>query len=138
MISLHRGAVLLGAGLLAATVGCAEDPIAPTTTVAEPDLTISMFEYGFEPSTISADEGSTLVLRLRNDGTLLHDWAILSAPIKTEADLRSVDILVSSRVEPSAVATLEVDVPAPGTYQIICSIAGHFSEGMEGTLNVEP
>ena len=75
---------------------------------------------------------------LHNDGTLLHDWAILSASITSETEFRPDDVIASTRVEPGAVVILEFDAPPRGTYQIICTISGHFSEGMEGTLRVTP
>jgi len=105
--------------------------------MARSDHTISMFEFSFGPSTLAAEAGSTSVLRLRNDGTPLHDWAILSTPITSETGLRSDDLIASARVEPGAVVILEFDAPPPGTYQIICTISGH-SEGMEGRLVVTP
>jgi uncharacterized cupredoxin-like copper-binding protein len=119
-------------------MGCTAEQSATTTTMARPDHTISMFEFGFGPSTLAAEAGSTSVLWLRNDGTLLHDWAILSTPITSETELRSDDVIASTRVEPGAVVILEFDTPPAGTYQIICTISGHFSEGMEGALVVTP
>jgi hypothetical protein len=61
---------------------------------------ISMFEFGFGPSTLAAEAGSASVLRLRNDGTLLHDWAILFASITSETEFRPDDVFASTRVEP--------------------------------------
>ena len=128
---------MIGVAVVALTVACtpAEDA---TTTAAEHDLTVSMFEWGFGPATITVAEGSGVVLHLRNDGALVHDLAILSTPIESEEDLHATRILVSARVEAGATEILEFVAPATGNYQIICSIAGHLSNGMEGALIVAP
>lgn len=104
-----RAAALLASWLLTFGMGCTAEQPATTTTMARSDHTISMFEFGFGPSTLVAEAGSTSVLRLRNDGILLHDWAILSTPITSEAELRPDDVIASTRVEPGAVVILDFD-----------------------------
>lgn len=132
-----RTAILLTT-LLAASCSSGPQPIETTTSLGS-DQTISMFEWGFGPSTVAVGaESSELVMRVRNDGSIRHEWAILAVPIEAEIDFSQDNVLVSVGVEPGAVSVLEFSAPAAGTYQIICPISGHFSQGMTGTLIVGP
>jgi uncharacterized cupredoxin-like copper-binding protein len=131
------GAVLLLATLSAACGSAEERP--QTTSTSAVDVTISMFEWGFGPSTVPIDvESSTVTVRIRNDGSILHEWVVLATPIEAETDFSRSDVLTSVSVEPGAVSLLEFTTPTAGTYQIVCPIAGHFSQGMEASLIVAP
>lgn len=122
------------------TAGCSSTNQSETTRtlVDPPVLTVSMFEWGFGPRTMSLDAESNVTLEFRNDGNLLHEWAVLARPIEVETDFVRDDVLASISVEPGAVTELQFTTPGPGTYQIICPISGHLSQGMEGALIVAP
>jgi len=128
------------AAVLLLTAGCSSTSQPETTQslADQPDLTVSMFEWGFGPSTMSLDAESNVTLEFRNEGGLLHEWAVLARPIEAETDFVRDDVIASISVEPGAVTVLEFTTPGPGTYQIICPISGHLSQGMEGELIVGP
>lgn len=128
--------IVLGVLLLAACGSADEAPAPPTVA---PDLEISMFEWGFGPSVVEFTAGDTVTLRIRNDGGVLHEWAVLDEPIvaEPEYDAGNALILVSA-VQPGSAVTIEFTVPDAGTYQFICPISGHFSQGMAGTMVAVP
>jgi uncharacterized cupredoxin-like copper-binding protein len=133
LVVCSAAAVLLGTAC-----GSSQGPESTAVPGDAPHLTISMFEYGFGPSSVSLSSGSTVLLRFRNDGDLVHEWAVLSGRIETEVDFSRDDVLAEIRLEPGAVDTIALAAPDAGTYQIICPISGHFTQGMEGSLRVTP
>jgi len=86
-------------------------------------------EFMFEPDTITAAPGDTLIITLRNDGNDDHN---------IEFELPDDDYAIDEDVPPGESAELTVPVPdAAGDYVFYCPIAGHRQLGMEGTLTVE-
>ena len=86
-------------------------------------------EFMFEPDTITASPGDTLIITLRNDGSDDHN---------IEFELPDDDYEIDEDVPPGASAELTVPVPdLTGDYVFYCPIAGHRQLGMEGTLTVE-
>ena len=82
--------------------------------------------------------GAEVPVTLQNEGGVAHNWTVLSEEIAAEGDFS--DDLVLAEVpdtEPgeSAEATLAID--EAGTYQIICTVPGHFDSGMVGSLTVQ-
>jgi plastocyanin len=86
-------------------------------------------EFMFEPDTITASPGDTLIVTLRNDGSDDHN---------IEFELPDDDYEIDEDVAPGQSAELTVPVPdATGDYVFYCPIAGHRQLGMEGTLTVQ-
>jgi uncharacterized cupredoxin-like copper-binding protein len=128
---LTLGAILLLASLMLAACG------GPRTA----ELTVDMQEFAFEPAQLSLPANAQVTLNLSNSGTLEHELVIvnlgerLSAPVDEEA----IGELVfwEHELQPGESETLEFQAPSePGTYQVICGIAGHLEQGMEGSLTV--
>lgn len=121
--------VLLAAGALA--VGLAAcggggdgDGLADEPTV-EPDVTVSgTDELKFEPTELTADAG-TVAVELQAGETVDHDFVI------EELDDTRVVMVQPGQ---SVVGTVDLE---PGTYTFYCSVPGHRTAGMEGTLTVE-
>ena len=90
-------------------------------------IKVTMTEFKFDPSTISAPSGK-VVFWLVNAGTTQHDLGIRDATKKT--------IAISELV--SAGDTFEFDVASisAGTYTFYCSQPGHEDSGMKGTLTI--
>ncbi len=119
-------------------VGCADDP--ESTPVAAVDdgpapVVVLADEHRFVPATVST-RGPTNI-RLDNIGALAHNWTILERPIEAEGELSSDIVLASAEAEPGQSSVVDLDGLAPGSYQIICAIPGHFSAGMVGELVIE-
>ena len=88
------------------------------------DLTITMTEFKFDPVNPTVNAGQPIKLRVKNAGTVEHDIVI---------DKAGVNLLVKA----GASAAKEIPAPAAGTYDIVCSIAGHKEAGMVGKLIVK-
>src|SRR5690606_38986318 len=91
-------------------------------TAAEVD--VEAYDYRFSPETIQVRAGSTVTVRLRNQGVEHHNWA---AP---ELNVATPDIPSGSE------AVIEFTPGRPGTYEIVCTVPGHRQLGMVGKLVV--
>ncbi len=132
-------AVVIGLAVLAA--GCGDSGTTTTTGSTNPvesfDIEIVAVDFAFDPEswTVATADGATV--KLDNRGTLEHNWDILSTPITAESELTDDLILWEIAGASDTTTTGTIDLPlAPGTYQIVCTIAGHFSAGMVGELTV--
>jgi uncharacterized cupredoxin-like copper-binding protein len=128
---LTLGAILLLASLMLAACG------GPRTA----ELTVDMQEFTFEPAQVSVPANAQVTLNLSNSGALEHEFVIMNlgeevAPPVDEAALEEI-VFWEHELEPGESETLEFQAPSePGTYQVICGIAGHLEQGMEGSLTV--
>lgn len=103
------------------------------TTLLEAEAT----EFAFTPDAWFGSEGDSFSIQFTNAGSIAHNWALLSQPVETEAEITEDAVLI--RLEADAGQTVAADIPIdlePGTYQVVCDIAGHFNAGMEGELQV--
>ena len=98
-------------------------PVEPAFPDAH-DLAVEMDDFTFAPSDITVQAGQ-VNLTLVNDGAALHDLTVPELGIR---------ILVSQGE--SVTTGLEFDTP--GTYDTLCSVPGHASLGMTGSLIVLP
>lgn len=98
----------------------------PITTADSIDVTMANFK--FSPSNLSAKAGETLTIALTSEGGT-HDFVIDELGVKSQT-------LASGKTQ-----TIEVTIPADATsgttYEYYCSIGGHRALGMVGTLTVE-
>ena len=78
----------------------------------------------FDPSTIDVHAGQPVQLTLQNNGTIAHDFAL------TDGVAQPVTITAPAGQTATALFT----IAAPGTYTFECSIPGHASAGMRGTV----
>lgn len=101
------------------------------------DVVVAATEWRFVPGILTIRAGDPVTIELRNDGTVVHDWAVLSSRVATESDFREDMRIATVTAESGAVERVTFPPPPPGQYQVICTIPGHFSSGMEGLLIVE-
>jgi len=81
----------------------------------------------FDPKNITLKAGQPVQVTLQNAGNIPHDFTLTSgvaSPVKIQANGGQ-----------TARATFTID--QPGTYTFICSVPGHESNGMRGTLTVQ-
>jgi uncharacterized cupredoxin-like copper-binding protein len=115
---------------------------APTSTTPKP-VTMNMTEFQFQPAEITANVGQSIKLVLKNNGTVLHDFASMEAKVEVmeehgaEHDMAGMETAMHAAVEPGQQSTLEFKPTEPGTYTFYCTIAGHKEAGMTGTLIVK-
>ena len=124
-----------GGGSASATPAAtsAPDTAAPTTSApaakpTAPDgaIKVSLTDFAITPSTLTAKSGS-VVFFVTNDGKTPHNLTILDATKK--------DVGHSADLGAGQAAVLTVTLAA-GTYHIDCSLPGHESLGMSGSLVV--
>jgi uncharacterized cupredoxin-like copper-binding protein len=145
--SMNKGFVGLAAVAVVATlfialtgVGESDDSDAGASVVttvapaAPAGLTVAMTEFAFEPDALAVQVGATVTLDLENVGGIEHNFVIMSTPIENESDYLAVNAFFERTLAPGESATVTFTAPAAGTYQVICSISGHFTAGMVGEL----
>jgi len=113
--------------LMAALMSCSNESDDDAGAAAECDFTISLIDYKLVPAQITAEAGN-VVLCAKNDGKAPHDLGV-----RDESD----KVVGRTRVlEPGEQDQFSIDLDAGG-FDIFCSVAGHESLGMKGTLTVE-
>jgi plastocyanin len=105
------------------------------------DHSVTMSDFAFNPAQISVPAGSQVNLTLVNDGTLAHEFVIIKKGLQVNApfeeDQDEDKIYWENEVEAGETESEAFSAPEePGEYQIICGIAGHLEQGMQGTLTV--
>lgn len=135
---MHKNHILaLGSILLLAVLVLSACGGGPGTA----ELSVDMAEFMFEPAQLSVPANAQVTLNLSNSGSLEHELVIMkmgeevTAPVNE--DTIEEKVFWEHELGAGESETLQFQAPSePGTYQIICGIAGHLEQGMEGTLTV--
>lgn len=146
--TLWTGLALL-AGLVAA---CADASDAASNGRPQ---TVVATELRFAPDRLTAPAGRPVQLKLRNEGSVDHDWVVVELPVTGVADDQAGGHVHTGgtghgdHVHAAGPATV-VAHAAPGTesriwftpteagrYAFYCSLPGHREAGMHGVLIVE-
>jgi FtsP/CotA-like multicopper oxidase with cupredoxin domain len=115
-------AAFLLASAVAVAVGVDRDGDTATTAAAPGPgpVEVSLTEFAIRPAAISGARS----LIVTNDGAMAHDLVVVGTDVATPV------------LQPGESYTLDLAGLAPGTYTMICTIAGHEASGMTGTLTV--
>ena len=143
-----RGALVLAAGLLLGS--CGADPtnfgVLPADTVSN-KITGNVHEWGVELSAGKAKVGE-VIFAIANFGTIAHEFIV----VKTDFKLGEIPLGDNNRFDEEGegveavdeIAEFEVDTAhvlkvnlEPGSYQLLCNIAGHYKNGMYTAFTVE-
>jgi len=87
-------------------------------------VSVSAFEFGYEPPSLRLPADTTIELTLSNSGSGLHDFMIDGQAIETK------------RINGGETDTIEFKLKQ-GTYTFYCSVGNHRALGMEGVIIVE-
>jgi P-type Cu+ transporter len=90
------------------------------------NLEVRAHDVRFAPASLTVPAGAFVVLRFTNDDPVLHDWMV--------EGLANLD----ASARPGQTQRIRFRIDAPGTYRIVCSVAGHAEAGMVGSLIVTP
>lgn len=85
-------------------------------------VAISLTEFRVAPDPVTVAAG-TAALAVSNAGTVIHNL--------------SVDGTATPMLDAGESADLDVSALAPGTYTLLCQVAGHEAAGMKATLIIE-
>lgn len=88
-----------------------------------PSITIDAGELWFEPDLIEIAAGDPVNLTVTNRGQVFHDLVIAELNFRLD-------------VAPGDTATGGLTIEQPGRYTFACSVPGHATGGMQGTLAV--
>lgn len=118
-----RPATLAFASALAVVLAACSGSSAPAVGGSS-EVSLSLTEFKFTPAPLQANAGATLKLALKNAGTVEHDFTIEKLGIK---------ILL----KPGETAERSIGPLAAGTYEVLCTVAGHKEAGMITKLTVK-
>jgi plastocyanin len=99
-------------------------------TSAQPagSIKVTMTEWKFDPSTISAPSGKVVFYLVNAGNNISHDMVIRDSTGKRLA--------TSNLISAGDTSVFTIDTIAAGTYTIFCDQPGHENSGMKGTLTV--
>ena len=103
-------------------------------------ISFTMTDFAFNPNEFTVPVGKDITLNITHNGTMEHSFIVMkygtdAGKIFDEAD--KVNIYWEVDLQPGESETVLFTAPdQPGTYQIICSMAGHLQSGMVGKLIV--
>jgi len=104
---------------------------------------IDLGEMFFKPEDVRLEAGKPYVIELANTGKVKHEFAASKffrsvATRKVENSGSEVKVPYFTEVEVLAGKSVELFVipTVPGSFEMLCEIAGHREAGMEGTISV--
>ncbi|MFQ5518145.1 MAG: sulfocyanin-like copper-binding protein [Acidimicrobiia bacterium] len=102
------------------------------------DVNVVATDFKFSPGVWSGTAGEDISVVFDNQGSLPHQWTLINSgtTIASEAEISPNNIAFDTEAIPGgAAATTVINLP-PGKYQVVCAVPGHFSAGMEATLEL--
>ncbi|CAN5253902.1 hypothetical protein BH23CHL9_BH23CHL9_08050 [soil metagenome] len=113
--------------LLLGLVACsASDDGASTDAAGADALTVTVSDFMIDPSDLEV-AGTTVTIDVVNDGPTPHNLSVRDADGEV--------VMATEDLSTDETETISAELE-PGEYTIFCSLAGHESLGMSGTLNV--
>lgn len=125
--------VLVAMAFLLAACGGGEEESGPVALSFE-----GSDSFAFTPASASVSAGDEVEVTLTNTGALEHSWALIGsdADAATATDSDAINNATTGPVAAGETGTVTFTAPAAGTYQFVCTIAGHAAAGMVGTFTV--
>ena len=131
-----RAILSVALGLSLALAACSAKPAVANISV---DVTITDFAYA--PKAFTVPAGSQVTLNAKNNGAVEHEFALMKLGTSVTPPFGEKDeggiFWEMDGIEPNTTKSATFTAPAePGTYQVICGLAGHIENGMIATLTV--
>ena len=113
-------------------------------------VAVRLSEWRISASTTTLDHGKR-TLRITNEGTVPHELLVFrpdagtdpnNLPVSSDGDINedgpgAKKISDGDNVERGKSQTRTVDFSTPGTYVLVCNIAGHYKQGMSEIVTVK-
>jgi FtsP/CotA-like multicopper oxidase with cupredoxin domain len=94
---------------------------------AEPaSISVSLLDFAIQPSTLQAPAGAALTFEVHNAGATPHTFAVIARGTTQE----------TGAIPAGDHATLSLPPLEAGSYDLLCTVPGHDTLGMTGTLEV--
>lgn len=129
------------AALVVSACGGGGAPPEPDAPLGEPAvrLEVTMRDIAFEPATLEGRAGEVMEIALKNTGSLGHDFTVKEiaaevAVTQPASRTRNTDTGIHVHLDGRTESVMQLRVAGPGTYEFYCSVSGHRSAGMAGTL----
>lgn len=104
------------------------------------NIDVDMTDFAFTPSQYVVPAGQEITLHVQHAGTVEHDFIIMEYGTEVGGHFNEEDrpnVYWQIKVQPGESETVTFTAPTePGTYQIVCGMAGHVEAGMIGKLEV--
>ncbi len=117
------------AALMLVLVACAtpaDDNSGTSAGTTSEALAVSVSDFMIDPSDLEVT-GPTVTIDVTNDGPTPHNLSVRNADGEV--------VMATADLSRDGMETITADLE-PGEYVIFCSLAGHESLGMSGTLTV--
>jgi len=92
-------------------------------------------EFAFTLSTKTVKHG-TVTFKLTDKGYLPHDLKLCTKPNAGKATANTCTGKLTPTISPGGSASLTVTFAKAGSYEYLCTVAGHAAYGMKGELKV--
>ena len=103
-------------------------------------INVNMTDFAFTPNQFTIPAGEQITLHVNHNGVVEHDFIVMKLGTDAGTHFNAEDepnIYWQIKVQPGESQTITMTAPdQPGTYQIVCGMAGHVEAGMIGTLEV--
>lgn len=93
----------------------------PSTVEGARAVTITAKDVSFTPAEVSVRPGEAINIAFHNADEMMHDFTIPSLGVHVVA-------------QPGATVTFGVTFASPGAYEFFCTVPGHATAGMQGTI----
>lgn len=103
-------------------------------------ISVEATDFQFDPDLWRIVADGDTAFDMVNAGSVEHNWVLIS-PGSEVATAAEIEVLASSdilweqpTIQSGESATGSFVAPSQGSYQVICSVPGHFDLGMKATL----
>jgi uncharacterized cupredoxin-like copper-binding protein len=97
----------------------------PDSTISgATEVSVTLGDFSISPTPVVIAAGAATNLTVTNTGAAPHDFTV-------------PDLGISIALAPGETVTAGIDAQPAGTYDTLCTVPGHASAGMVGTLIVE-
>ena len=123
------GSMMSGGGMMGGATGSmmgrgwAGGESAPAAIAGAREVTVTLDNLRFSPSTIAVKTGEAVNVVLKNTDEIVHDFTVPTLGIHVT-------------VQPGQSTTVGLQSLSTGTYPFLCTVDGHAQAGMRGSLAV--